>query len=153
MYSSFRYIIAVVAAASLAACAGTQAGRSLTGSGTSPFVNGGFWIRPEAKLKNLIDASLPALNSVDVFEYPSGALVGELNGLDDPQGLCADAHGNVWITNADSGRGTGTSSDAHGGSDPIATLQDRKMRRRRARLISAAEISPSRTCPPEAHRT
>ncbi len=125
MYSFVRYVIAVVAAASLAACAGAQAGHSLAGSGTSPFVNSGFWIRPEAKLKNLIYVSLPALNSVNVFEYPSGALVGELNGLDDPQGLCADARGNVWITNADNGRGNGYLVEyAHGGSDPIATLQD-----------------------------
>ncbi|HEY6487170.1 MAG TPA: hypothetical protein VIX83_12370 [Candidatus Cybelea sp.] len=125
MAPSVRCVVAVVVAASLAGCAGAQTGRSLIGSATSPLVNSGFWIRPEAKLKNLIYVSLPALNSVDVFEYPSGALVGELNGLDDPQGLCADAHGNVWIANADNGRGNGYLVEyAHGGSDPIATLQD-----------------------------
>ncbi|HEY2474309.1 MAG TPA: hypothetical protein VGI19_05850, partial [Candidatus Cybelea sp.] len=84
MSLSLRRVVAVVFVASLAGCAGAQAGRSLTGSAMSPLVNSGFWIRPEAKLKNLIYVSLPALNSVDVFEYPSGALVGELNGLDDP---------------------------------------------------------------------
>jgi hypothetical protein len=123
--SSFRIFIVVAFAISLAACAGAPAERSPAGLGTSPFVDTGFWIRPEAKEKNLIYVSLPALNAVDVFEYPSGALVGELNGLDDPRGLCADARGNVWITNADNGRGNGYLVEyAHGGSDPIATLAD-----------------------------
>ncbi|HEY1654586.1 MAG TPA: hypothetical protein VGF86_05680 [Candidatus Tumulicola sp.] len=75
--------------------------------------------------RELLYASAPRTNSVFVFAYPQGALVQEIDGLDDPTGVCVDSNGHVWITNADNGRGNGYLVEyAHGGSDPIAVLQD-----------------------------
>jgi len=58
---------------------------------------------------------------VAVFTYPALKLVGRLTGFDRPQGACSDALGNVWIANA----GTEQMLEfAHGGTSPIATLND-----------------------------
>jgi hypothetical protein len=57
--------------------------------------------------------------SVDIFSYPEGKLVGTLTGFAEPNGLCADAKGNVFVTDADNGR---VVKYAHGGTTPIAKL-------------------------------
>ena len=79
----------------------------------------------EAKTKNLLYVSSPNTGEVYVFTYPGGKAMGTLSGFDQPMGLCSDTHGNVWVTNADINNGYGYLVEyAHGGSKPIATLQD-----------------------------
>src|SRR5271165_4406936 len=56
-----------------------------------------------------------------VYDFPALTLVGTLTGFNEPQGVCSDAHGNVWIAN------TGTQQMrefAHGGTTPIKRLAD-----------------------------
>ncbi len=58
---------------------------------------------------------------VDVYRFPSLARAGKLTGFDEPQGECTDAEGNVWIANT---RVSQMLAFAHGGTSPIATLND-----------------------------
>ncbi len=78
---------------------------------------------PAAAKGTLLYVSDFVRGRVFVYSYPGGRAVGSLKGFDQPQGLCADAAGNVWITN------TGTSEIieyAHGGTAPVARLTDPK---------------------------
>ena len=54
---------------------------------------------------------------VDVFSYPSGKLVGTLTGFNEPNGLCADARGDVFVTDTYAAK---VVEYAHGGTKPIA---------------------------------
>jgi hypothetical protein len=38
-------------------------------------------------------------NDVLIFSLPAMALMGTLTGFDEPQGMCSDKAGNIWITN------------------------------------------------------
>ncbi len=58
---------------------------------------------------------------VDVFTYPDAKLVGTLTGFSEPNGLCADGKGDVFVTDTYHNR---IVEYAHGGIAPIATLQD-----------------------------
>ena len=79
------------------------------------------WILAQAKSENLVYVSDENLDNVYVFSYGTGRLVGTLKGFQDPNGLCADKAGNVWVTDFLSGR---IIEYAHGGTTPIATLSD-----------------------------
>jgi hypothetical protein len=59
--------------------------------------------------------------AVDVFSYPQGTKVGTLTGFNEPNGLCADAKGNIFVTDTYSSK---ILEYAHGGTKPIATLED-----------------------------
>jgi hypothetical protein len=58
--------------------------------------------------------------TVDVFSYPAGKPVGTLKGFEEPNGLCSDAKGDVFVTDAYAGE---VLEYAHGGTKPIATLE------------------------------
>ncbi|HEY1883821.1 MAG TPA: hypothetical protein VGG51_12360 [Candidatus Cybelea sp.] len=77
---------------------------------------------PEARSQDLLYVSqdVSSLDDVAVFDYPNGKPVGMLTGFEAPANLCADRNGNVWIPNSG---GTTIVEYAHGGSQPIATLQ------------------------------
>jgi hypothetical protein len=60
---------------------------------------------------------------VDVFSYPDGESVGQLSGFNEPNGLCADSKGDVFITDTYNSR---VVEYAHGGTKPIKVLQDPK---------------------------
>lgn len=77
----------------------------------------------DAKKRNLLYVSsyYDTAEYVYVYTYPGGTLEGTLTGFLGPQGECVDKAGDVFITNyfkAD------IIEYAHGGSSPIATLQD-----------------------------
>jgi hypothetical protein len=78
------------------------------------------WITPLAKSGGLLYVS-DGVSNVYVFSYPAGSLVGKLTGLSDPSGECADKAGNIFITTFDS---ASIVEYAHGGTSPIATLND-----------------------------
>jgi hypothetical protein len=60
---------------------------------------------------------------VDVFSYPDGENVGQLSGFSEPNGLCADSKGDVFITDTYNLR---VVEYGHGGTTPIRVLQDPK---------------------------
>lgn len=58
------------------------------------------WISPQmAGAPRLLFVSDDSTNDVDVFTMPALALVGTLTGFSEPQGLCSDTNGNIWVTN------------------------------------------------------
>lgn len=120
----------MAAAALLSGCGGSGSPMDSSGMmpqgrthGTRPALEQS-WMLP-AKTEALLYVSSPDANDVYVFTYPGGKSVGTLSGFDEPEGLCSDTKGNVWIANADIENGYGYLTEfAHGGTKPIATLQD-----------------------------
>ena len=97
---------------------------------------------PEAKSEDLIYVSSPDYyppsytSNVYVYAYPSGTLVGTFTGFDNVGGLCSDADGNVWVTNAVSYDSGGYVYEyGHGATNP-KEYADRP--RRTARLFRRA---------------
>lgn len=86
---------------------------------------GNSWMLPEATQRNLLYVGViesdTQLGEVYVFLYPSGKLVGALTGFQNPEGICSDASGNVFVTDADA---ADIIEYAHGGTTPIKTLLD-----------------------------
>jgi len=61
-----------------------------------------------------------AANEIDIVSYPKGKPVASISGVYEPEGMCSDAQGNVFVTSA-----AGEILEyAHGGTTPIATLSD-----------------------------
>jgi len=113
-----RYTLGMCAAAALVTgCAGTQGDVAPAARA----VQDRTWMRAEAQSSDLLYVSNPGNNTVTVYAYQSQKLVGTLNGFSDPAGLCADAAGDVWITNE---RKSNVIEYAHGGTQPIKTLSD-----------------------------
>ena len=85
--------------------------------------SGKSWMLPGSSSGDLVYAASGA--NVYIYSYPGGKQVGELTGFHDALGACSDANGKVWITDA-AGNYTGGSlvEYAHGGTTPIATLED-----------------------------
>lgn len=101
----------------LSGCAGAAA----PSRGAIPPIDGnGSWMAPAAKAQNLLYVSDEATNAVDVFTYPGGEPAGVLRRMHDPEGLCADKAGDVWVVNAP----VRVLEYAHGAHDPEATLED-----------------------------
>ncbi len=131
IFSSARYAVSVLAAAAfLAACNGGSQSQSAgyAPSGTAPMggahvldKHSGFpastalkpvgalhpdhhksWVSPDAKNKpRLLFVSDDDTNDVYIFTMPGMALKGTLTGFSEPQGMCTDGSGNVWITNTE----------------------------------------------------
>lgn len=79
------------------------------------------WMDRNASSGALLYISDYGSGRVNIYSYPQGKLVGSLSGFEQPQGVCSDAAGNVWIAN------TGTSEIvefAHGGTVPIGALEN-----------------------------
>jgi hypothetical protein len=95
--------------------------RSGTHSGSNVRAHRSSWMKPGVKGDNLLYVSnyVPSASFVTVFSYPQGQVVGQLNGFALPLGECADAAGDVWITDYDN---NDVVEYAHGGTSPIATL-------------------------------
>jgi hypothetical protein len=73
-----------------------------------------------AKTQSLLYVGDPADGTVEVYAYAQHAHVQTLTGFESPAGLCADANGNVFVTDA---RARTVVEYAHGGTSPIATLE------------------------------
>jgi hypothetical protein len=81
---------------------------------------------PDAKMKNaLLYVSDEVTDDVYVYAYRDGdrvgKLVGTLTGFNVPAGECVDKAGDVFVTNS---QGQNVTEYAHGGTTPIATLND-----------------------------
>jgi NHL repeat len=84
---------------------------------------GQSWMAPGASHGDLLYVSDIGTDDVDVYSYPDGKPVGTLTGFDEPEGLCVDKKGDIWITNTDTFQ---IFEYAHGGTTPIATLSEPK---------------------------
>ena len=60
-------------------------------------------------------------NQISVLTYPGGKMVGQLTGFKGLEGLCSDPQGNVFAVD---GTAETISEYAHGGTSPIAVLND-----------------------------
>jgi hypothetical protein len=61
------------------------------------------WIAPDiARAPRLYFASDPGTNDVYIYTMPGMSLKGTLTGFNEPQGECADTHGNIYVTNTNS---------------------------------------------------
>jgi len=79
------------------------------------------WMAAEAKRENLLYVAAGFINTIDVYSYPKGNLVGQLTNIEAPQGECVDKNNNVWIAEFYLGD---IVEYAHGGTKPVATLTD-----------------------------
>ena len=117
-------------AAALAGCsaAPTQVVLPLTGTAeihleVEDHVHSGGWMRPDAKSMDLLYVS--DNDKLLVFSYPKGRLVGEIGvASGDFTGLCSDSAGDVFVTSLGSSFQGYVLEYAHGGTEPIATLND-----------------------------
>jgi hypothetical protein len=127
MSSSFSGLVLGVAIATfaLAGCAGSQSGSPGTlpqnRSNAARGERGGSWISSNATTQDLLYVSNDYSNDVDVYALPSGSLVGTLTGFKSPKSLCVDKSGDVFIPDS---RAADIVEYAHGGSQPIKTLED-----------------------------
>lgn len=83
-------------------------------------MRGSYWMSPNVGNTDLIYVS-DSLDNVLIYSWRKGQLVGVLGGFNELAGLCADASGNVWIPD---GYYQKIVEYAHGGTEPIATLDD-----------------------------
>ena len=78
------------------------------------------WMLPEAKSEDLLYLSNSS-GDVNIYRYQQRNLVGVLTGFMLPLGECVDKTGNVYIVDF---RAQTISEYAHGGTEPIATIDD-----------------------------
>jgi hypothetical protein len=58
------------------------------------------WIAPDiGRAPRLLFISDYGTNDVDIFTLPDLVLKGVITGFNEPQGMCSDTSGNVWVTN------------------------------------------------------
>ena len=79
------------------------------------------WIAAGAKASNLIYVSDIGGEVVDVFSYPNGKPLGTLTGFDEPNGLCVDGKGDLFVADTYHAR---LVEYAHGSAKPKAILKN-----------------------------
>ncbi|HEY2554517.1 MAG TPA: hypothetical protein VGI15_04630, partial [Candidatus Cybelea sp.] len=82
------------------------------------------WVLPDAKKQDLLYVSDLEAQEVFIYAYRGKKLVGTLGGFFNPEGLCVDKKGNVWVTNDTSDGNHQVIEYAHGGTTPLQTLTD-----------------------------
>jgi hypothetical protein len=121
-----------VAAAFLADCGGSQPPIAPDAMPQSAAMathaeHGKSWMLPEAKSRDLLYVSNYGTSQVYVYSYPKGSLVGKLSGFDVVSGVCADGAGHVFVTNYVASGLSNILEFPHGGTSPIASLEDSGM--------------------------
>jgi hypothetical protein len=109
-----------VAAAMLAGCGGSQVAPTGGPMISSHATRGKSWMLPEAKSQDLLYVARSSPGEVSVYTYPKGKPVGTIS-IAAPNGICSDGKGNVFVVGVESQQ---IYEYAHGGSQPIATLDD-----------------------------
>jgi hypothetical protein len=94
---------------------------ALTGVVASRPDRGPSWMSPDVASKDLLYVSNYITSDVFVFSYPALKLVGTLTGFDQPDGICTNKAGDVFIV---SNQNDTIIVYKHGGTAPIATLND-----------------------------
>jgi hypothetical protein len=127
---SFQLVFTMTGLATmLAACAGSgsslEPAISQRAATASHVPAGRSWFDPAAKNDDLLYVSDLIAQVVDIYTYRHGyKLVGTLTGFFNPEGLCVDKAGDVWVTNDTSVGVHQITEYAHGGTTPIQTLND-----------------------------
>lgn len=82
------------------------------------------WMDPAASSGDLLYVS--SSNDVYAYSYPQGHLAGTLEGFYSPLGECVDSNGDLFVVTLkdQSGSSSIIYEYAHGGTEPIATLND-----------------------------
>ncbi|MGA8475554.1 MAG: hypothetical protein WB681_10820 [Candidatus Cybelea sp.] len=108
--------------ASLVALVGVLAGCS-NGNRISPSapLTGQDATNSAAKTGAFLYISDTTKSIVNVYSYPQGRLLNTLTAVKDPEGLCADGAGNVWVVETVYSK---IVEFARAGTKPIATLSD-----------------------------
>lgn len=109
----------------LAGCGAASSNPSPIAAGSSVHSRASHsWAAPEAKSSNLLYISDLSDQVVTMYSWPKGKQLGQITGFFNPEGLCVDKSGNVWVTN-DTSEGVHQITEyAHGGTTPIANLID-----------------------------
>jgi hypothetical protein len=68
-------------------------------------------------------ANATAKHGVDVLSFPQGSRVAKITNIGDPQGVCADTSGHVWITAFLQGRKFALYEFARGATTPLHTVE------------------------------
>lgn len=127
----YRFAVVVLALTGiLAGCAGAQP--QFQPLGVTPSTKlaahvpvGRSWILPQAKNSDLLYVSDLLAQVVDIYTYGHGyKLVGTLTGFFNPEGLCVDKAGDVYVTNDTSDGVHQITEYAHGATTPIRTIDD-----------------------------
>src|SRR5579863_7905024 len=126
---SYRFALILSLAGLLAGCARETAVQPLvlppSGQLTSNAPVGRSWILPAAKKSDLLYISDLLAQVVDIYTYGHGyKLVGQLTGFFNPEGLCVDLKGNVYVTNVTNDGVYQITEFAHGGTSPLRVLSD-----------------------------
>jgi hypothetical protein len=79
------------------------------------------WMKPDVAGGALLYVSDAETYDVYVYSWPKLKAAGTLTGFNGPSGECSDKKGNVWIVNT---YDSNLIEYAHGGTTPIATLDD-----------------------------
>lgn len=132
-----RYAVSISAtAALLSGCGGSQPSIDAPGMMPQPEASvktahinrSASWMLPQAKSDDLLYVSYPQGPSVYVYSYPKVQEVGEIKGFTsgfDPQGLCSDRSGNIFVTAVGpGGYASAIYKYAHGEATPVVTLSD-----------------------------
>jgi len=118
-----RYTLAAIAALVFAGCGGSQVAPTGGAMTASHAAHGKSWMLPEAKGENLLYVSA---GYVYVYRYGGrNKLVGHLNVYGNPDTLCSDTKGNVWVPVFKGIAYTGEVLEyAHGKTRPIERLKN-----------------------------
>jgi hypothetical protein len=128
-----RIALIICVTAALLGCGGSQPPIGAPGLMPQSHANAtqaerrGSWMLPEAKIDDLLYVG-NGDGDVYAYSYPRIKLVGQLEGIDAATGgLCVDKNGDVFVTaERDNSKGLAgyVYEFAHGGTNPIATLDD-----------------------------
>jgi uncharacterized repeat protein (TIGR03803 family) len=115
--TSVRIAILVLCVSVVTACGGVSQGvvPAARAQADSP------WIEANASSGDLLYVADQNDNEVRIYSYPGGQPVGKLTGFDGLAFMCTDTDGNVFIPNYGQHE---ILEYAHGGTTPIAKLQD-----------------------------
>jgi hypothetical protein len=81
-------------------------------------------VRPHTSSGDLLYVSDSGNKAVYIYSYPGDAKVGQLTGLGNPDALCVDRTGDVFVVNHPASGGANILEFAHGKTTPIQTLDD-----------------------------
>jgi hypothetical protein len=116
-----RFFATFVCAGAMSLCACSSGGSGAPGALSQIPAYAGqaaSWMARGAASQNLLYVSDIGTNSVDIYPYPSGKLVGKLTGFGSVAGLCADKSGDVFVVD----EAGPVDVYAHGGTSPIRKL-------------------------------
>ena len=127
--SSLLGLLLLALTSLLTACGGSTPlqpgfGVPANGARVAPASRRSSWVAPDAKRDDLLYISDLTDQVVSMYSYPRGRLKGQITGFFNPEGLCVDKSGNVWVVNDTSDGIHQITEYAHGGTTPIANLND-----------------------------